>query len=110
VDFSGGWPPAKQFDLKITFTNPDQRLRPGMSAVARIGVGQIPDVLIIPTKAVFSDGGRPVVYRFEGRGFAAVPIEIIRRGRDQTAIKSAIKPGERVALVSPVAQNKGGGS
>jgi multidrug efflux pump subunit AcrA (membrane-fusion protein) len=110
VDYSSGWPATKMFDLKITFNNPDERLRPGMSAVARIGVGQIPDVLIVPTKAVFADGGRPVVYRFSGRAFVAVPVEIIRRGRDQTAIKGPVNPGDRVALVSPVAQAKGGGS
>lgn len=110
VDFSGGWPPTKQFDLKITFTNPDGRLRPGMSAVARIGVGQIPDVLIVPTKAVFADGGRPVVYRYQGRDFAAVPVEIIRRGRDQTAIKGAVTAGDRVSLVAPAARDKRGGA
>ena len=110
VDFSGSWPPTKQFDLKITFTNPDGRLRPGMSAVARIGVGQIPDVLIVPTKAVFTDGGRAVVYRFQRGDFTAVPIEIIRRGRDQTAIKGALAPGDRVATVSPVASRTGGGA
>jgi multidrug efflux pump subunit AcrA (membrane-fusion protein) len=107
VDFSGGWPPTKQFDLKITFSNPDARLRPGMSAVARISVGQLPDVLLVPTKAVFTDGGRPVVYRFDGRTFRAVPIEIIRRGRDQAAVKADLEPGDRIALVSPV-ENKGG--
>ena len=110
VDYSGGWPPAKQFDLRITFTNPDERLRPGMSAVARIAVGQIPDVLIVPTKAVFADGGRPVVYRFSGREFVAVPIEIIRRGRDQTAIKGPVNPGDRVSLKEPAQPGKGGGS
>jgi HlyD family secretion protein len=104
---SESWPPTKQFDLKITFNNPDDRLRPGMSAVARIKVGQIADVLIVPTKAVYSDGGRPVVYRFSGRDFSAVPVEIIRRGRDQTAVKGAVSPGDRIALVSPVEQ-KGG--
>jgi len=109
VDYSGSWPPAKQFDLKITFSNPDGRLRPGMSALARINVGQIPDVLIVPTKAVYSDGGRPVVYRYSGREFTAVPVEIIRRGRDQTAIKGAVTPGDRIALVSP-GEQKGGGS
>jgi multidrug efflux pump subunit AcrA (membrane-fusion protein) len=81
-----------------------------MSAVARIGVGQIPDVLIVPTKAVFADGGRPVVYRFSGREFVAVPVEIIRRGRDQTAVKGPVKPGDRVSLVSPVPPGKGSGS
>ena len=108
VDFSGGWPPTKQFDLKITLTNPDQRLNPGMSAVARINVGQIPNVLIVPSNAVFTDGGRPVVYRFSGREFAAVPVEIIRRGKQQAAIKSSVQPGDRIALVSPVAETKGG--
>jgi RND family efflux transporter MFP subunit len=108
MDYSGSWPPTKQFDLRITFSNPDERLRPGMSAVARINVGQISDVLIVPTKAVYSDGGRPSVYRYSGRAFTAVPVEIIRRGRDQTAIKGALAPGDRIALVSPIEQ-KGGG-
>jgi multidrug efflux pump subunit AcrA (membrane-fusion protein) len=108
ADFTGGWPPAKQFDLKITFTNPDERLRPGMSAVARIAVGQIPDVLIVPVKAVFTDAGRPVVYRFERRGFVPVPIEIIRRGREQVAVKAPLSPGDRVALTSPVPEGKAG--
>jgi multidrug resistance efflux pump len=110
VDFSGGWPPAKQFDLQITFTTPDERLRPGMSAVARISVGQIPDVLMVPGKAIFTDGGRPVVYRFTGRQFVAVPVEIVRRGREQAAVKGAINAGDRIALVSPVADAKGSGS
>jgi multidrug efflux pump subunit AcrA (membrane-fusion protein) len=108
IDFSGGWPPTKQFDLKITLTNPDKRLSPGMSAVARINVGQIPDVLIVPTNAVFTDGGRPVVYRFGGRAFTAVPVEIVRRSKQQAAVKGDLKAGDRIALVSPVADGKGG--
>ena len=108
VDFSGGWPPTKQFDLKITLTNPDKRLNPGMSAVARISVGQIPDVLIVPTGAVFTDGGRPVVYRFDGRDFTPIPVEIIRRGKQQAAVKGDLKAGDRIALVSPAADAKGG--
>jgi HlyD family secretion protein len=110
VDFSGGWPPTKQFDLKITFNNPDNRLRPGMSAVARIGVGEIPDVLIVATKAIFAEGGRPVVYRFNGRDFVPVAIEIIRRSKEQTAIKGDLKAGDRISLVSPVAEKKAGGA
>ena len=108
VDFSGGWPPTKQFDLKITLTNPDKRLSPGMSAVARINVGQIPDVLIVPTNAVFTDGGRPVVYRFAGRDFTPVPVDILRRGKQQAAVKGDLKAGDRIALVSPAADAKGG--
>ena len=109
VDFSGGWPPTKQFDMQITFTNPDERLRPGMSAMARIGVGQIPDVLMVPTKAIFTESGRPAVYRFTGRQFVAVPVEIIRRGREQAAVKGTLEAGDRISLVSPVSSAKSGG-
>jgi multidrug efflux pump subunit AcrA (membrane-fusion protein) len=108
MDYSGSWPPTKQFDLKITLTNPDKRLNPGMSAVARINVGQIPDVLIVPTNAVFTDGGRPVVYRFGGRDFTPVPVDIVRRSKQQAAIKGDLKAGDRIALVSPVGDTKGG--
>ena len=108
MDYSGSWPPTKQFDLKITLTNPDKRLSPGMSAVARINVGQIPDVLIVPTNAVFTDGGRPVVYRFSGRDFTPVPVDIVRRSKQQAAVKGDLKAGDRIALVSPVGDTKGG--
>jgi multidrug efflux pump subunit AcrA (membrane-fusion protein) len=81
-----------------------------MSAVARIGVGEIPDVLLVPAAAVFTDAGQPVVYRFEGRRFVAVPIEIVRRGRDQVAVKAALDPGDRVSMVQPPADGGGGGA
>ena len=42
VDFSS-WPPVKNFDLKLTFKDADARLRPGMSAMARIVVGRLHD-------------------------------------------------------------------
>jgi len=108
IEYTGTWPPTKQFDLKITLSSPDKRLNPGMSAVARINVGQIPDVLIVPTNAVFTDGGRPVVYRFSGREFTPVPIDIVRRSKQQAAVKGDLKTGDRIALVSPVADAKGG--
>ena len=48
IDFTSGWPPPKQFDLKLSIQDPDKRLRPGMSAAARITVGRIPNVLLGP--------------------------------------------------------------
>jgi hypothetical protein len=109
VDFMGGWPPPKLFDLTLTIDDSDGRLRPGMSAVARIGVGESPDVLLVPAGALHTDAGQPVVYRFNGRQFAPVPVEIIRRGRDQVAIKAALEPGDRVSLVRPTPAGGGGG-
>ncbi len=101
VDFSSGWPPAKNFDLTMTIGDADVRLRPGMSGVARIAVGKIPDQLLLPSGAIFPSEGRLVVYRRTRSGFDAVPIEIVRRGREQVAVKGSLAPGDHVSLVAP---------
>jgi multidrug efflux pump subunit AcrA (membrane-fusion protein) len=102
TDFSSGWPPTKQFDLKLTLRDPDDRLRPGMSARARIAVGQLPDVLLVPATAVFYEEGRTVVYRLSGREYQATPVDVIRRGREQAAISgTTINEGDRVARKRP---------
>ena len=58
-----------------------------MSAVARIAVGTIPDMLLVPTGASFQSEGRLIVYRRDGTRFDALPVEIVRRGREQAAVK-----------------------
>jgi HlyD family secretion protein len=101
VDFNSGWPPAKMFDLKLTFKKFDARLRPGMSAVARIPVGRLPNVLLVPAAAVFTVDGKPVVY-VERRGeYVPTDVQIIRRGRDQVALAGGVDPGDKVALTQP---------
>jgi HlyD family secretion protein len=100
IDYSS-WPPPKQFDLEVAIKDPDARLRPGMSAAARITVGTIPDVLLIPSACIFYEDGKTVVFRLGRRSYSAVPIEIIRRGRDQAAIKGAIEAGDRIARKRP---------
>lgn len=101
------WPATKNFALKLAFLDPDPRLRPGMSAAARIVVGRLPDMLMVPTESVFIVDGRPVVYLVKGRGFVVVPVEIVRRGREQVALKAPLAPGDRVALTRPGDSGKG---
>jgi multidrug efflux pump subunit AcrA (membrane-fusion protein) len=108
VDFSS-WPPVKNFDIKLNFREGDDRLRPGMSAAARIAVGRLPDMLLVPADAVFIVDGLPVVYRLEGRAFVAVQVQIVKRSKDQAAIKGPLRPGDRVALTKPV-DARGGAS
>lgn len=100
VDYMN-WPPQKLFDLKLSFADPDDRLRPGMSAVARVPVGELENVLLVPAAAVFTEGGGSVVYRLGRRGFTAVPVTVIRRGREQAVIEGELAPGERVATSNP---------
>ena len=44
VDYSSGWPPARNFELGLVLAEIDPKIRPGMSAVARIATDRIPDV------------------------------------------------------------------
>lgn len=103
IDFSSGWPPMKNFDLKLTFHDPDAKLRPGMSAMARISVGRLPDMLLVPSQTVFLVDGRAIVYRLAGREFVATPVEVVKRSKELAAIKGPIHKGDRVATVKPEA-------
>jgi multidrug efflux pump subunit AcrA (membrane-fusion protein) len=103
-DFSG-WPPTKNFDLAIQLDQTDSRLRPGMSATARVAVERIPDSLLVPAEAVFTKGGRTVVYVEVRRGFRRQfeerEVQIARRGLSQLSIARGLQPGERVATKDP---------
>lgn len=101
VDFSSGWPPPRNFDLKLSIDDRDPRLRPGMSATVRIAVGSLPDVLLVPSEAVFVVAGRPTVYRQARSSFVPARVTVLRRGRDQIALSSGVAPGERISLRKP---------
>jgi HlyD family secretion protein len=103
VDFSQGWPPPKNFDLGLVLKEPDPKIRPGMTATARIGIERLPGVLIAPSEAVFQRDGRPVVYRLHGSMFDEQPIDVSRRGREQVAIASGVAPGDKLATRRPEA-------
>jgi HlyD family secretion protein len=101
VDFSSGWPPAKNFDLNLAFLEMDPRMRPGMTAVARIATERVPDVVLVPAEAIFQRDGAPVVYRLDGSMFVEAPVTIRKRGREQAIIDSGISPGDRIATRRP---------
>jgi len=105
VDFSS-WPPLKQFDLLLTFKDADDRIRPGMSATSRIVVGRMPKMLLAPPQAVFLNDGRAVIYRLDGHTFVETPVEIVKRSKEQVAIKGSVHAGDRVALTKPDAETR----
>jgi len=103
-DFSS-WPPQKNFDLAMQLDQSAARLRPGMSATARIAVERLPNSIVIPAEAVFNRGGRSVVYVEVRRNFRKQyeerAIEIARRGPTQVAVARGLTKGERIALRDP---------
>lgn len=107
-DFSTGFPPGRNFDMRIDINGVEERLRPGQSATARVEVGRIENATLVPAGAVFSVNGQATVYRLDGREFTPVPVQILRRGREEVAIAKGVSPGDRLALVDPT-ETPGGG-
>ena len=101
VDFSSGWPPVRNFDLGLVLSDPDPRIKPGMTATARIAADRLPDSTLIPVEAIFQKDGRPVVYRLNGSKFDEQTIDITRRGREQAAVTSGVKAGDKLAVRRP---------
>jgi HlyD family secretion protein len=108
IDFSGGWPPVKNFDLIVSLDHLDNRLRPGMSVTERIAVQRIPNVILVPSEALFNRNGRDVVYIEQGakgsNNFIERDVVIGHRGGGQVEIRGGLQPGMRVALKDPVAK------
>lgn len=101
VDFTSGWPPAKNFDLNLVFLDADARMRPGMTAVARIATERVPDVVLAPAEAIFQRDGAPVVYKLTGSEFVETPVTLRKRGKEQAIIDQGVSPGDRIATRRP---------
>ena len=101
VDFSSGWPPPKNFDLRLALLEMDPRIRPGMTAVARIATERIPDMVLVPSEAVFQKDGSPIVYELDGSKFVERKVQISRRGKEQAAVTSGVEPGAKIATRRP---------
>ena len=95
------WPPVRNFDVVVSLSDADARLRSGMSASARVELDRLQAVLVIPTGAVFQRGAATVVYIAHRGTFESRTVSVLRRGRDQIAIASGVNEGERVALREP---------
>ncbi|MBV8205320.1 MAG: efflux RND transporter periplasmic adaptor subunit [Acidobacteria bacterium] len=97
------WPPPQNFIATIELVSNDARLRPGMSATARVTLERMPNTIIVPAEAVFLRSGRNVVFVQHGSAFDERTIEVARRNREKVAIARGVSPGEKVATRDPFA-------
>jgi RND family efflux transporter MFP subunit len=102
------WPPTRSFRAFGTLGETDSRLRPQMNGRMDVIVDRIADAISVPSKAVFSRSGRPVVLVPDKAGVQAIPVEVLARNPDEVAIRG-IKAGTQVALVDqPADKSKKG--
>lgn len=105
LDYSS-WPFTKNFDIALEILETDSRIRPGLSASARIAVEKISDSILVPVEAVFEKDGRSIAYVLNGSRFEERPVQVARRGRSQVQITSGLQPGEKVALKDPTREKQ----
>ena len=100
-DYQSTWPPPRNFDLDLVLLDVDPRIRPGMTAVARIATERIANVVLIPSEAIFQRDGATVVYELDGSEFHERRVQIQKRGKEQAIVASGIDPGDRIAIRRP---------
>ena len=101
MDFSGGWPIPRNFNLQIALAEQDKRLKPGMTAQITVVVDRVPNAITIPVQASFQKSGQTVAYVADGSKFREQPIEVSRRSRDRILVSQGLREGDRVALEDP---------
>jgi multidrug efflux pump subunit AcrA (membrane-fusion protein) len=101
IDYSSGWPPARNFELGLVLDEIDPKVRPGMSAVARIATDLVPNVLLVPAESLFQHDGHPVVYKLAGRQFVEQQVQVSRRGKELAIVDGGVGTGDRVATRKP---------
>jgi HlyD family secretion protein len=103
-DYTSTWPPPRNFDLDLVLIDVDPRIRPGMTAVARIATERVQNVLLVPSEAVFQRNGSPVVYTLAGNAFEERKVRVVKRGKEQTVVAAGASAGDRVATRRPSAE------
>lgn len=82
--------------VRVELPNPEQRLRPGMTAEVTLN-RNIDDALVIPTEAVIRTGRRALVMVAEEKGrYRPVVIRIGREFDDKTEVLEGLKAGQQV--------------
>jgi hypothetical protein len=100
------FPPTRSFRAFAAIAHPDPRLRPGMNGGMDVVIDRIPGAISIPTKALFTREGKPVVYLASRGNYRPAGVQVLARNPDEVAV-SGIPAGAMVALVDVEKQQKG---
>lgn len=99
------FPPTRSFRAYANLPKPDPRLRPGMNAGMDIIINRIPSAISIPSKALFTRAGKPVVFLAESNRYRPVEVQVLARNPDEVAI-SGVPAGAMIALADPDKKEK----
>jgi hypothetical protein len=99
------YPYTRSFRAYAAILRPDEKLRPEMNGGLDIIVNRIPSATSVPSKALFTRAGKPIVYLAGQEGYQAVEVQVLARNPDEVAI-TGIPAGSTVALVDVARQEQ----
>jgi HlyD family secretion protein len=99
-----------EYVVTVALENPDQKIRPGMTAAVNFVVMQLDNVLQLPNRAVrLQDGNRVVYVLKDGK---PVPVRVTLGASSDTMSEVTggdLKPGDLIILNPPLELQQGGG-
>lgn len=97
------------FTVTVRITDPDEKVKPGMTAAVTIQVAKIQDVILIPNRAVRMVDGKKMVYLLRNGLPEQVEIQLGASSDTMSVLLDGkVKVGDQVIL-NPPATNGGGG-
>jgi len=88
------------YPVSVTLLNPDPAVKPGMTANISIIVDRRDNVVLVPNRALRTQGRQRVVeVMFEGRRFE-VPVQIGMTGETSSEVLAGLKEGDVVVLTT----------
>jgi HlyD family secretion protein len=93
---------AVNFTVTVEINDPDQSIRPGMTAAVNIAVNQLDNILLIPSRAVRTQNNQRIVYVLQNN--IPVPVEItlgFSSNNYSQITKGNLKAGDQIILNPP---------
>jgi HlyD family secretion protein len=91
------------FEVTVELTDPDEKIKPGMTSAVNIVVSQIEDVLLVPNRAVRVKNGERVVYVLQEGMIEPIEVRLgVSSETHSEVIESVLKPGDLIVLNPPL--------
>ena len=92
----------KYFQLTLTLTEKNSRLRPGMTSRITVASENATDILFVPVHAVFDHGPETFCYLVENNGiYRKKEVVTGRQNEDLIEVVSGLQEGDRVSVLKP---------
>lgn len=94
-------PDTRVYRTVVRLTEPEPRMRPGMSCSVEILVDELQDVIYVPVQSVFLDGGSPVVFVSSKGKPDKRKVDVGQNDGKWVEIRSGVEEGEVVLMAKP---------